>query len=176
MNAQNVPGSMPSVVPSSAREDSKSRPQRQRVSPAASNKEIVSYDSNTNRLQTSRSSFSRAREPEIEERRRPPSPDANGLTFEDRHYRPGLGPVSTAEGIRSFERSDISTGVERYPRPPSPALRKPASPPSSELHMRPKEIPRDQENSTHTKISSSAKLNSYRPDYDGRCWPSSPPP
>jgi len=173
-----LPSRKPSVVPSSAQEESKSRPQRRSVSPGG-NKEIVSFDSNTNRPQTSRPNFSRAGEPEIEEKKRPLTPDANGLTFEDRHYRPGLNSVSMADGIRGFERSDIPTSAGRYARSPSPRLRKPASPPSSELHIRTKEVPRDQrslqEKSTHTKTSA-PKLDSYRPDYDSRRWPLSPPP
>ena len=126
---------------------------------------IMSFDSNTIRLQTSHSNFYQAGEPEIEERRHPRLMRTD--SFEDRHYRPGLGPVSTAEEIRSFERSDVSTSIGRYPRPPSPGLRKPASPPSSELHMRPKEIPREQEilrilksaplpNSTHIDLITTA--------------------
>ena len=171
-----LPGSKPSVVLSSAPEDSKSRRQHRSVSPGG-NKAVVSIDSNTSRPQTARD-VPRAREPETEERRRPLTPDADGLTFEDRHYRPGLTSASVSDGIRGFDRSDISTSAGRHARSPSPRRKKPASPPGSELPIRTKEPPRDQrsvqEKPALTKTSS-AKLDSYRPDYDSRRWPPPPP-
>jgi len=170
-----LPSRKPSIVPASVQDDSKSRPQRRSVSPGG-NKGIVSFDSNSNRPQTSRPNFSGAGEPEIEERKRPFTPDANGLTFEDRHYRPGLNSVSMADGIRGFELSDISTSAGRYARSPSPRLRKPASPPSNELHTRTKEIPRVQRSVQEKPKTSAPKLDSYRPDYDSRLWPPSSPP
>jgi hypothetical protein len=173
------PGNNTSVVASSTQENSKSRRQRS-VSPGG-NKATVPYDSNTSHPQTSRSNrdFSRNGESEIELRRRPLTPDENGLTFEDRHYRPGLDSVPMSDGIRGFDRSDIPTGAGRYARSSSPRWRKSVSPSGSKEsdHFRKTLLPRDQRSAQEKppQARTGSKLDSYVPDYESRRWPLSPP-
>ena len=174
-----LPVSKPSVVAFSVQEDSKSRRQRRSVSPGG-NKKVTSFDSNPSQLQNSRSNKDFSRTADIEERRRPLTPDENGLTFEDRHYRPGVNSVPISDGARAFDRSAITANAGRNPRSLSPRWRRSNSPPGSkggEPHFMTKELSRDQGKPLLSRTSSSApKLDSYIPDYNSQRRAPSPSP
>ena len=153
------------------------KPRRQRSASPTGDKQPVSFDSKPSRPQTSISNRDMIRNgaPIMESRRRPLSPDADGLTFEDRHYRPGLNSNSISEGIRSYDRSDNSTSA-RYARSPSPRRRTSPSPLASKEsdHFRTKELPRDQRSSQEKPSHrTSSKLDTYVPDIR-RMLPSPP--
>lgn len=168
------PNSTSSVA---APEEASSR-RRSHSASSVGNKQITSHDSNTDHLQTSLPTLDTPRsEPpasEIQVERRLTTSDVHGLTYEDRHYRPGE-PVS--KEVRLVDRSQILSNRGRYDRSLSPHRRRPRSnSPASARGTREKES-HDQrstrERDTFVNTSSSASKVTYVSDLtdDDRFWP-----
>ena len=139
------------------------------------NRQITSHDSNTDHLKTtSDTPHSEPPASEIQAERRLTTSDVHGLTYEDRHYRPGE-PVSTE--VRLVDRSQNLSNRGRYDGSLSPHRRRPRSnSPASARGTREKEY-QDQRSTrgrdTFVNPISPASKVTYVSDLtdDDRFWP-----